>query len=165
MDIDVGPVDPSVLYEQELHVSSAVWEAQERGLLRCQEHTSLLHQWKLTDEQTKLVDKAGFGLFRRIGPMTLNNSLISALVERWRRETNTFHLPLGETTITLDEVSLVLGLQIDRDLVVGSKVGTRLRWICAGHSWGSSRPLRTKKLTARGLNLSGLRERSLQRRI
>ncbi|KAH0886161.1 hypothetical protein HID58_062257 [Brassica napus] len=158
MDIDVGPVDPSVLYEQELHVSSAVWEAQERGLLRCQEHTSLLHQWKLTDEQTKLVDKAGFGLFRRIGPMTLNNSLISALVERWRRETNTFHLPLGETTITLDEVSLVLGLQIDRDLVVGSKVGTRLRWICAGHSWGSSRPLRTKKLTARGLNLSGLRE-------
>lgn len=28
MDIDVGPVDPSVLYEQELHVSSAVWEAQ-----------------------------------------------------------------------------------------------------------------------------------------
>jgi len=28
MDIDVGPVDPSVLYEQDLHVSSAVWEGQ-----------------------------------------------------------------------------------------------------------------------------------------
>ncbi|KNA25613.1 hypothetical protein SOVF_005040 [Spinacia oleracea] len=40
-----GPLDDSVLYDQEKHVSSAVWEGQERGALRCHEHTSKLNQW------------------------------------------------------------------------------------------------------------------------
>ena len=38
--------------------------------------------------------------------------LISAFVERWHRETNSFHLPVGETTITLDDVSSLLHLPI-----------------------------------------------------
>ncbi|KAE8685623.1 hypothetical protein F3Y22_tig00111095pilonHSYRG00294 [Hibiscus syriacus] len=37
-------------------------------------------------------------------------NLISALVERWRPETYTFHLPCGECTITLEDVSMHLGL-------------------------------------------------------
>lgn len=91
-------------------------------MLRCQERTSLLHHWKLTKEQIELVDKAGFGWLRLIGSISLNNSLISALVERWRRETNTFHFPCGEMTITLDEVSLLLGLAVDgKPVVVGVK--------------------------------------------
>lgn len=109
-----------VLYEQDKHVSSAIMTGQERGVLRCQERTSLLHHWKLTKEQIELVDKAGFGWFRLIGSISLNNSLISALVERWRRETNTFHFPCGEMTITLDEVSLLLGLAVDGKPVVTS---------------------------------------------
>ncbi|KAK3042421.1 hypothetical protein RJ639_000145 [Escallonia herrerae] len=39
-----GPIDGSVLYDQDKHVSSAVWEGQERGALRCHEHTSKLDQ-------------------------------------------------------------------------------------------------------------------------
>ncbi|XP_010419324.1 PREDICTED: serine/threonine-protein phosphatase 7 long form homolog [Camelina sativa] len=157
MDIDVGPVDPSVLYEQDLHVSSAVWEGQERGLLRCQEHTSLLHQWKLTDEQIKLVDKAGFGFFRKIGPMSLNNSLISALVERWRRETNTFHLPLGEMTITLDEVALVLGLEIDGDPIVGSKVGDEVAMDMCGRLLGKLPSAANKEVNCSRVKLNWLK--------
>ncbi|XP_028207268.1 protein MAIN-LIKE 2-like [Glycine soja] len=38
--------------------------------------------------------------------------LISAFVERWHRETNTFHLPVGELMITLDDVSPLLHLPI-----------------------------------------------------
>jgi len=38
--------------------------------------------------------------------------LISAFVERWHGETSTFHLPVGELTITLDDVSSLLHLPI-----------------------------------------------------
>lgn len=39
-------------------------------------------------------------------------ALLSGLVDRWRPETHTFHLPFGEMTITLKDVSMLLGLPI-----------------------------------------------------
>lgn len=41
------------------------------------------------------------------------------MVERWRPETHSFHLPVGECTITLQDVSLLLGLRINGDAVTG----------------------------------------------
>ncbi|KAK4786540.1 hypothetical protein SAY86_010373 [Trapa natans] len=117
--VNPGPIDGSVLYDQDKHVSSAVWDGQERGALRCHEHTSKLDQWKLTSRQIKLVEKAGFGHLRLIPAISLDNPLISALVERWRRETNTFHLNAGEMTVTLKDVALLLGLSIDGEPVIG----------------------------------------------
>ncbi|KAL9664442.1 hypothetical protein QQ045_019842 [Rhodiola kirilowii] len=114
-----GPLDDSVLYDQEKHVSAAVWEGQERGALRCHEHTSKLDQWILTPQQLDLVERAGFGYLRLIPAISLDNPLISALVERWRRETNTFHLTVGEMTVTLEDVAYLLGLSIDGDPVIG----------------------------------------------
>jgi len=32
--------------------------------------------------------------------------------ERWQEETNSFHLPVGEMTITLDDVACLLGIPI-----------------------------------------------------
>ncbi|RYR05240.1 hypothetical protein Ahy_B06g085114 [Arachis hypogaea] len=43
----------------------------------------------------------------------LDESLVSAFVERWRPETHTFHMPFGECTITLQDVAYQLGLPID----------------------------------------------------
>ncbi|MFQ6628586.1 hypothetical protein Gotur_007431 [Gossypium turneri] len=43
----------------------------------------------------------------------LDSKLISALIERWRPETRTLHLPCGECTITLEDVQLQLGLSVD----------------------------------------------------
>lgn len=114
-----GPVDSSVLYDQDKHVSAAVWEGQERGALRCHEHTSKLGEWRLTLEQIELVEKAGFGYLRKIPAISLDNPLISALVERWRRETNTFHFTVGEMTVTLQDVAFLLGLAIDGKPVIG----------------------------------------------
>jgi len=43
---------------------------------------------------------------------TGDQGLISAFVERWHKETNSFHLPVGEVTITLDDVASLLHLPI-----------------------------------------------------
>ena len=42
----------------------------------------------------------------------IDASLIAGLVERWRPETHTFHLPFGEMTVTLQDVSALWGLPI-----------------------------------------------------
>ena len=46
---------------------------------------------------------------------TGNHGLISSFVKRWHRETSTFHLPVGEVSITLDDVASFLHLPIVGD--------------------------------------------------
>jgi hypothetical protein len=41
---------------------------------------------------------------------------LMALVDRWRLETHTFHLSCGETTVTLQDVIMILSLPIDGSL-------------------------------------------------
>jgi len=43
---------------------------------------------------------------------TGDRGLISAFVERWFKETSSFHLPVGEVTITLNDVASLLHLPI-----------------------------------------------------
>jgi len=54
------------------------------------------------------------GLSQLIGcsVVTSDPRLIFAFMERWHRETDTFHLLVGELTITLDNVSSLLHLPI-----------------------------------------------------
>ncbi|CAN1242180.1 Serine/threonine-protein phosphatase 7 long form homolog [Linum perenne] len=48
---------------------------------------------------------------------TPDHELITALVERWRPKTSTFHLYHGEETITLEDVHFLTGLSVDGELV------------------------------------------------
>ncbi|KAK4392672.1 protein MAINTENANCE OF MERISTEMS [Sesamum angolense] len=45
--------------------------------------------------------------------------MITALVERWRSETHTFHFRVGEATITLQDVQVIWALPIDGEPVTG----------------------------------------------
>ena len=55
------------------------------------------------------------------GLVQLDRSLLTALVDRWRPETHTFHLPCREIAPTLQDVAYLLGLPIDGE-VVGPRV-------------------------------------------
>ncbi|XP_016704290.1 protein MAINTENANCE OF MERISTEMS-like [Gossypium hirsutum] len=65
------------------------------------------------------LEQAGFESATLIRTFDLRYDLLSTLVERWRPETHTFHFPCGECTVTLEDVALQLGLQIDGSPVTG----------------------------------------------
>jgi hypothetical protein len=45
---------------------------------------------------------------------------LTTLVDRRRPETHMFHLPCGETTVTLQDVTMILGLPIDDTPICGT---------------------------------------------
>ena len=47
-----------------------------------------------------------------IGYSLVHNGMLMGFAERWHRETSSFHLPHGELTITLDDVSCLLHIPI-----------------------------------------------------
>lgn len=63
-------------------------------------------------------------------------------MERWRPETHTFHLPVGECSITVQDVSVLLGLRIDGDVVIGTTSGVDGGWrIMIERVFGTSPPV------------------------
>ena len=56
----------------------------------------------------------------------IDHNLITAFFKRLQPETHTFHLPHGETMITLQDVEVILGIPIDGEAIVGT---TDLKWV------------------------------------
>ena len=77
------------------------------------------HSDRLDDRVKNLIHHARFGHFLTLTHIEINHHLITALVERWRTETHTFHLPLGEATVTLEDVVVHLNLPIDGEPITG----------------------------------------------
>ena len=61
---------------------------------------------------TYITDVGLDGLLR-VPHMDLNHALITVLVERWRLETHSFHLPHGEMIITLQDMKVIMGVPVD----------------------------------------------------
>ena len=76
-----------------------------------------------------LMDSGFYGI-HRVGFMQIDWALVTALVERWRPETHTFHLPVGECTITLQDVAVLLGLPIQGKVVTGTSKIENGRQLC-----------------------------------
>ncbi|XP_029130995.1 serine/threonine-protein phosphatase 7 long form homolog [Cajanus cajan] len=66
-----------------------------------------------------ILEEVGFSGVAKLRHLKVDHALITALVERWRPETHTFHFPTGECTITLEDVALQLGLRVDGLPVIG----------------------------------------------
>ena len=89
-----------------------IYEMQEAGPLQCipmPNHDSR----EINDRMWELIRQIGLEQLARIKKIELDHGLITALVEQWRPETNTFHLNSGEATVTLEDVAYDYGLPID----------------------------------------------------
>ncbi|CAN6362460.1 unnamed protein product [Urochloa humidicola] len=75
------------------------------------------------DRYASYLNRAGFlplAMLVKDGLPKMDNAALTALIDRWRPETHTFHLPAGEMTVTLQDVSMLFGLRIDGRAVTGS---------------------------------------------
>jgi hypothetical protein len=69
------------------------------------------------------LQRMGLWHVSQLTPINADDALVSALVERWRPETHTFHLPVGEITVSLQDVSCLWGLPITGAAVTGTEYG------------------------------------------
>ncbi|XP_075645274.1 serine/threonine-protein phosphatase 7 long form homolog [Castanea sativa] len=81
------------------------------------------------------------GLLRTPG-RKIDHGLITTLVERWRQETHTFHMPHGEVTITLQDVEVLLRLLVDGEAITGS---TQKEWDNVCNEFLGFRPVNNQR--------------------
>ncbi|KAD3336997.1 hypothetical protein E3N88_32517 [Mikania micrantha] len=84
-----------------------------------QKFFSLFNNNPITENVKRYVNIAGFGGLLDCGYQNLDHGLLEALIERWHLETHTFHLPIGEATVTLEDVNVLWGLPIEGGVVSG----------------------------------------------
>ncbi|KAH1212719.1 Protein MAIN-LIKE 1 [Glycine max] len=99
-----GPSDPSVLTQYADHIACSVWTGEVHSLGRP------------VPAIEGLVAGTGLSPLIACSVDTGDWGLLSSFVERWHRETSSFHLSVGELTITLDDVSSLLHLPVVGDL-------------------------------------------------
>ncbi|XP_070056434.1 serine/threonine-protein phosphatase 7 long form homolog [Nicotiana tomentosiformis] len=120
--MDVPPMHPEPVSDELLvlqgdHRSAYVWEGELLAqTLRARRVDDMWDFMKDRDLHPRVVQRlrdTGFYKILEIGRLQLDWSLITALIERWRPETHTFHLPIGEATITLQDVEVLYGMHVD----------------------------------------------------
>ena len=89
----------------------------ERELLKVASHGLKLQKWLKgkvppPPQVHDHLSEAGLTSLLYCSFRMVDRALLSAFAERWHRETSSFHLPFGEMTVTLDDVSILLGLKV-----------------------------------------------------
>ncbi|RYQ95235.1 hypothetical protein Ahy_B08g090299 [Arachis hypogaea] len=85
-------------------------------MLTCN-HPFLLDRYN--DRVEEHLRLTGFYHVSQIGVVQCQKALMNALIECWLRDTHTFHLPIGECAVILEDVALMLGLPTDGLRVTG----------------------------------------------
>ena len=86
---------------------------QERAELKLASHGRKVERFGMpAPEIMDMVARTGLLPLASCSLDTGDRGLLSAFVERWHDQTSSFHLPVGEVTITLDDVASLLHLPI-----------------------------------------------------
>ncbi|XP_062187888.1 serine/threonine-protein phosphatase 7 long form homolog [Phragmites australis] len=108
-----------MFYDREHRAHLMVDNGEVLSPLRIRTHSPL--RWD--ERYAPYIGRAEILLLARLvmaGLPMFNNAALTALVDRWRLETHTFHLPCGELTVTLQDVAMILGLPVDGQPVCGN---------------------------------------------
>ncbi|KAL8223804.1 hypothetical protein R6Q57_019279 [Mikania cordata] len=101
-DLHPDPIVDDLLFHKDSHRTRDIFNNRELTKLVFrrpdQKFFSLLNNNPITDNVKRYIDITGFGGVSDSGYQNLDNGLLEALIERWRSETYTFHLPIGEVT-------------------------------------------------------------------
>ncbi|KAH1262552.1 Serine/threonine-protein phosphatase 7 long form [Glycine max] len=109
--IKSGPIEGDVLWLQPKHVSEHVWNGEADRKLHIRRAVPIYQgQEEIPEEIIPLLRQSGFYWMMKMG---------------WRSETHTFHLRCGEAMITLQDVSVLLGLHTEGAPLIGQ---TNLDW-------------------------------------
>ncbi|KAL5179583.1 Serine/threonine-protein phosphatase 7 long form [Glycine soja] len=115
-------IKSDVLWMQAKHV----WNGEEDHKLHIRRVVPTYQgEEEIPEEIIPLLRQCGFYWIIKMGYLKINASLITALIERWRPETHTFHMRCGECTITLQDVSVLLGMRVGGAPLIGQ---TNLDW-------------------------------------
>ena len=90
------------------------YHVQDPGALKCRGRDDELQKRRpivVDDRVLDIVKRVGLEGLYRTPCKEIDHNLITTFIERWRLETHTFHLPHGETTITLQDVEVIWGFQ------------------------------------------------------
>ncbi|KAC9177478.1 hypothetical protein E3N88_46238 [Mikania micrantha] len=125
-----GPLVNDLLFLAGTHRADYVFQAHDQirdgGILRIRRADEKLWVYlrrnPITENVLQYIRLAGFSGIIDCEYRRLDSALISALVERWRPETHTFHMPFGEVTITLQDVAVLLGLKVDGNVIGGATI-------------------------------------------
>lgn len=117
-----GPINGSIIPSFLGHVASRMDVGIFRDVLRLQSRSKLCQRLQtlieeLPPQARRLITASGLSHL----PVTMHTSidapLISAFVERWQPDTNTFHMPFGEMTIMLHDVERILRIPVEGQMV------------------------------------------------
>ena len=136
-----GPEDGSVIPSYRAHIAASIWEGGDRDVLVCRtrhQACSRLIEWadefreavpcspraylERSREQVdigRIVSASGLLELPRLSYTHIDAPLVSAFVERWQPDTNSFHMPFGEMSILLHDVQCIMGLPVEGRRVDG----------------------------------------------
>ncbi|KAL0342517.1 UNVERIFIED_CONTAM: Serine/threonine-protein phosphatase 7 long form [Sesamum calycinum] len=139
-----GLIDTSVLYGQANHRSEDVIGDPDATLTVRRGDISFFRVLQLVPRHIRVLQvlqNMGFLGILQCGHIEIDTHLITALVERWRPETHTFHFSVGEATVTLQDISINWALPIEGNLITGVDIKWMTQqWQNYCHQWLGFRP-------------------------